>query len=142
MAVVWTRRAGATAGNVNGGGFDSSYSGTDYTQQDAAQHAETHGFTKGYAIIPATESYPCGAADKGNIINIISGTGVFRGRYLIVDYIQGSNWVVDQVTDTGMGDSVVFNMGGSLSDDFNDDVVPIDGDGGSFAISNGKLPFE
>ncbi len=36
---VWEVRSSATASNVNGGAFDSAGTGTDYSQQDAAQRS-------------------------------------------------------------------------------------------------------
>ena len=86
--VVWEIRTTATAANVNGGGFDPTSAGTDYSQQDASQYnfadlASTNATTAGGATVTSA-SHNFVTADEGNIINITAGTSWTVGRYKIV----------------------------------------------------------
>ena len=74
-----------TGSDSNGGGFDVSSSGTDYSQQDTPQVTYTD------LVIDATTNtkctsaaFPFVAADVGNIINITSGTGFSVQRVQVV----------------------------------------------------------
>jgi len=73
--VIWEGRPTAGADD-NGGGFREGASGTDFSQQDAAENTYTD------LVIDATTNtdmtsaaFPFAAADVGNIVNITSGTG-------------------------------------------------------------------
>lgn len=83
---VWEIRSSATAGNVNSGAFDSSKSGIDYSQQDAAQFsftdlASTNGTSNPCTVTSASHNFV--AADEGNSIFISAGTNWTVGRYFI-----------------------------------------------------------
>lgn len=128
-ATVWEIRSTATAGNVNGGGFRTGASGTDYSQQDAAQYALTSVTSAGAGDTFLTAS---AAADMvGNICRVVSGTNFTTGWYEIISVSAGVSVTVDRQVTTGVGASGVINIGGALSlgstldDDFFE--VPVGG---------------
>lgn len=85
-AIVWEVRTTGSANN--GGGFKTGATGTDYSQQDAAQDSGTDlacadGDAAAPVITSATHDFV--ATDVGNIINITeAGDGFTLGRYEIV----------------------------------------------------------
>jgi len=84
-ATYWEVRT--TGLDSNGGGFVSGASGTDYSQQDAAQYtftdlASTNGTTNPSVVTSASHNFV--AADVGNIIQITAGTNWTTGFYQIV----------------------------------------------------------
>lgn len=112
-AMVWEVRAAGL--DTNGGGFKAGASGTDYSQQDAAQksgadlhmHASTN-----------TKCHPnaagVAAADVGNVIYIASGTGWTPGFYEITAQ-DGTDWTLDRSPcAAGSGDLGTYKMGGAL----------------------------
>ena len=123
-ASVFEIRSTATAGNVNGGGFVPGASGTDYSQQNAAQYALT-GVTSGGAgntILTASA-----AADMvGNWLCVISGTNLTLennsgiGRFEIVSVVAGvsitcsTNYSGTAIS-TGIASNGVINVGGAFS---------------------------
>ena len=90
--MAWELRASATAGNLNGGGFNSGNAtpGTDYSQQDAAQDSGTDlasadGIPASGGCIITSATHDFVDADEGNIIHITeTGTGFTVGWYEIV----------------------------------------------------------
>lgn len=91
-AIVWEVRTTGSANN--GGGFKAGATGTDYSQQDAAQDSGTDlACADGDAAAPAitSASHTFDATDVGNIINITeAGTGFTLGRYEIVSVADGA----------------------------------------------------
>jgi hypothetical protein len=86
---VWELRATATAGNLNGCGFNPSNAsvGSDYTLQNAAQDdgtdlACTNVATNPCVVTSVTHNFV--AADNGNLIHITAGTGFTAGWYEVV----------------------------------------------------------
>lgn len=85
-----------TGSDANAGGFVPGGSGTDYSQQDAAQasgvfmsvHASTNTDVLPNGLTPA-------AAHVGNIIRITAGTGWTAGWYQIMS-IQSGYWRLDR----------------------------------------------
>ncbi len=111
---VWELRTTATAGNVNGGFYKPGASGVDYSQQNAAQYPLTGGTSVGAGsdILHASA-----AADMvGNGIHVISGTNATAGWYEIISVSVGVSITVDRAVTTGVGASIVANVGGGLSD--------------------------
>lgn len=110
---VFEIRSTATAGNLNGGGFVTGASGTDFSQQDAAQYNLTSVTTAGADAILLHAS---AAADMvGNLAHIISGTNFTAGWYEIISVSAGVSITLDRTCTTGAGASGVVNIGGALS---------------------------
>lgn len=90
--VVWEVRTTATAGDVNGGGFDSvsGVPGTDFSQQDAAQITYTDLIINAVTNTQCTSALnPFTSAHVGNIINVTSGTGFTVQRVQIISVAAG-----------------------------------------------------
>lgn len=125
-ATVWEVRTTATASNVNGGGFKTGASGTDYSQQNAAQYNLT-----GIASAGAGDTILSAAAAAnmvGNIANVVSGTNFTAGRFEILSVVVGvsitfSTNAAGTSICTGVGASGVINIGGALSLGSGDDGV-------------------
>lgn len=125
--IVWEARPTATAGMVNGGGFKTGASGTDYSQQNAAQYALTGVTTAGADAILLSAS---AASDMvGNTARIVSGTNFTTGWYEIISVVAGVSITLDRTCTSGAGSTGVVNIGGALSfgstldDDFMEAVV-------------------
>ena len=89
-STVWEYRTTGAANNS--GGFVSTASGTDYSQQNADQYnnadlASTNGTTNPCGVTSALHTFA--AADVGNLINITAGTNWTAGRYEIVSVAAG-----------------------------------------------------
>lgn len=120
-STVWEIRTTATAGNANGGGFVTGASGTDYSQQDAAQYNLTGVSTSGADAILLTAS---AAADMvGNIAYISAGTNFTVGRYEILSVSVGVSITLDRNCTTAAGSNGVVAIGGALSLGSSDDAV-------------------
>ena len=107
---VWEVRP--TVGNdTNGGGFVPGSSGTDYSQQSAAQYALTNGVTNGTTTVATVSA----AADMvGNICYIAGGTGTITGDwYQAISVVVGVSITVDRSTGLTAGTGVTINVGGA-----------------------------
>lgn len=112
-----------TGNDLNGGGFKSGASGTDRSQQDAAQvvidNATIICTTTGVNsnIITFVSGYVPSAADIGNLVYVASGTNITAGTYEITAQ-SSTTWTVtgDQnlTTAGGAGAALVAKMGGAL----------------------------
>lgn len=112
-AAVWEIRSTATASNVNGGFFVTGASGTDFSQQNAAQYALTGVTTSGSGAVFLTAS---AANDMvGNGCRVVSGTNFTAGWYEVISVSVGVSVTVDRNCCTGAGSSGVINIGGALS---------------------------
>lgn len=116
--VAWEIRTTATAANVNGGGFDNSLGGTDYSQQDASQYnftdlASSNGTNASPQVTSASHSFV--TADNGNIINITAGTNWTTGRYKIVSTSAGAATLDRAVGSSASLTAGTFRVGGALS---------------------------
>lgn len=117
-STVWEVRSTGTAGNVNGGGFVTGASGTDYSQQDASQYSGTNlasanGTTNPSVITSATHNFV--AADVGNIIRISAGTNWTTGWYQIVS-VAANAATLDRAVGTAAGlSNGTFAVGGAIS---------------------------
>jgi hypothetical protein len=81
--IIWEVRPSGS--DNSGGGFVSGASGTDYSQQNAAQFSGTDlviDATTNTKVTSVTHNFV--AADVGNIIQITAGTGFTTGFYQIV----------------------------------------------------------
>lgn len=101
--------------DTNGGGFVTGASGTDWSQQDAAQYAVADGVTAGTTtIISATANF--GTDVVGNLIYVTGGTGsVTAAWYEIVSRTNSTTIVVDRSTGLTAGTGVTLNIGGGLA---------------------------
>lgn len=114
---VWEVRSSATAAMVNGGGFVTGASGTDYSQQDSAQYNLTGCTSAGAGNTLLTAS---ASSDMvGNIAKAVSGTNVTVGWYEITSVVAG---VSITFSTNGAGTSIAtgvvaagaVNIGGAL----------------------------
>lgn len=108
-------RSTATAGNLNGGGFNSARGGTDYSLQDTAQ---INGLTDGTSNVSTTFTSATGsftAAMVGNYLHLTAGTNSTPGWYEIVTYNSATSVVLDRACSTGAMTNGTFYVGGAMS---------------------------
>lgn len=109
--VVWEVRP-TNGSDTNGGGFITGATGTDYSQQNAAQYALTGLTTAAANAIILTAS---ASADMvGNIISITAGTNFIVGFYQILSVSVGVSITVDRNCTTAAGALGTANIGGAL----------------------------
>lgn len=108
---VFEVRGGAGSDN-NGGGFDPSKSGTDYSQQNAAQFSGTD-LTSVSSLVVSSVSHNFVSTDVGNFINITAGTGFTVGIYEIVS-VSANQATLDRSPGT-VGVSGTWAEGGALA---------------------------
>jgi len=119
---VWEIRADATAGNVNGGFFKTGATGTDFSQQAAAQYNLTGVTTAGADAILLDAN--AAAVMVGNAAHIISGTNFTAGWYEIISVVAGVSITLDRACTSAAGADGVVNIGGAISlAAANDDAV-------------------
>ncbi len=124
-AIVWEIR---TTGNQNNsGGFKAGATGTDYSQQDAAEDSGTDlacadGDAASPEITSATHNFV--AADVGNTVHITAGTGWTVGWYEIVS-VSANAATMDRAVGTDGAKTNgtwylggAFKIGGALDADF------------------------
>jgi hypothetical protein len=89
--------------------------GTDWSQQNAAQYAVTDGVTNGTTTVTsATAAF--GTDVVGNLIYIAGGTGSVVGSwYEITARASSSSITVDRTTGLTAGTGVTLNIGGALA---------------------------
>jgi hypothetical protein len=110
---VWEVRT--TGDNANGGGFVAGASGTDYSQQDAAQVTYTD-----LAIDAATNTNvtsaatPFTASHVGNTLNVTGGTGFTTGRYRVVS-VASNIATLDRAVGTTSSTGGTGKLGGALA---------------------------
>lgn len=110
-AFVWEVRT--TGSDTNGGGFKAGASGTDFSQQDAAQFTPSGLTTVGVTTVIA---YAAAASTMvGNIINITGGTNFIAGWYEITAVSVGVSITVDRNCTTGSGAAGTANIGGAFA---------------------------
>lgn len=104
-----------TGADTNGGFFSSARSGTDYSQQDAAQIAVTDAVTDGTATITsATANFPTNL--PGNGCYTAGGTGsITAAWYEVVTRNSSTSITVDRSTGLTAGTGVTLNCGGALA---------------------------
>jgi hypothetical protein len=111
-ACIWEVRS--TGAATNGGGFVSTSSGTDYSQQDAAQVSVTDGVANGTTTLTsATAAFT--DAHVGNIIYVEGGTGSITAvRKEIISRTNATTIVVDSSTGLTAGTGVTLKIGGAV----------------------------
>lgn len=104
-----------TGNDTNGGGWVTGTSGTDWSQQDAAQYAVTDGVTAGTTTITsATANF--GTDVVGNVMYVAGGTGaVVATWYQIISRTNATTVVVDRSTGLTAGTGVTLNIGGAFA---------------------------
>src|SRR3990167_2615932 len=108
---VWEVR---TDGNdANGGGFVTGASGTDRSQQAAAQIAYTDLVIGGTTTEVTSAAFPFSAAEVGNILNVTGGTGFTTGWYQVVSVAAGVA-TMDRSVGTGGSTGGTGNLGGAF----------------------------
>jgi hypothetical protein len=103
------RTAGAA---TNGGGYKTGASGTDFSQQDAAQYALTGGTSAGAGAVVLHAS---AAADMVGNVARIAGTNTTTGWYEITSVVASTSITVDRNCTTGVGSNITVNVGGAVS---------------------------
>jgi hypothetical protein len=113
ISTVWEIRQNGS--DTNGGGYVSGGSGTDYSQQAAAQIAVTNAVTNGTTTITsATANFT--SAHQDNLAYIAGGTGAITGDwYQVISVTNSTTIVVDRATGLTAGTGVTFNLGGALA---------------------------
>lgn len=91
-ATTWEIRP-TNGSNNNGGGFVTGSTGTDFSQQNAAQYtfsdlASANGTTNPCVVSSVSHSFV--AADVGNLIHITAGTNWTAGYYELVSVAAGA----------------------------------------------------
>jgi parallel beta helix pectate lyase-like protein len=110
--VQWDVRT--TGNDNNGGGFDVTSAGTDYSQQNSPQVAFTD------LVIGATNTQLTSAANPftsayvGNIIHVLSGTGFTVGFYLVTTVVSGVA-TMDRAVGTAGSTAGHGNLGGAMA---------------------------
>jgi len=112
---IWQLRT--TGSDSNGGGFVKGATGTDYTQQDAAQWALTGVTSSGSGNTVLSSAAE--ASMVGNIAQAISGTNINAGFYQITSVSVGVSITFatnksGQSICSGAAASGVINIGGAL----------------------------
>lgn len=114
-ATLWEVR---TAGNdSNGGGFVTGATGTDFSQQNAAQYtfadlASSNGNAASPQVTSASHSFV--ASDVGNIMQITAGTNWTTGFYQIVSVAAGAATMDRAVGSVASLSAGTYAVGGAL----------------------------
>lgn len=105
----------STGNDTNGGGFVTGASGTDWSQQDAAQYSVTDGVTAGTTTITsATANF--GTDVVGNWMYVAGGTGsVVADWYEITGRTNSTTITVDRSTGLTAGTGVTLKIGGAFA---------------------------
>src|SRR5262249_43334312 len=112
-AIEWELRP-TNGSDTNGGGWKRGASGTDWSQQNAAQYSVTDAVTNGTTTITsATANF--GTDVVGNVLYIQGGTGsITAGWYEITSRTNTTTIVVDRSTGLTTGTGATLNIGGAL----------------------------
>ncbi len=109
--IVWEVRS--SGNSANGGGFKTGASGSDFSQQDAAQYSLTGLTSAGAGAVILTAS---AAADMvGNILNVTAGTNFTTGRREIISVVVGVSITCDANVTTGVGAAGTAEIGGAVA---------------------------
>lgn len=102
-----------TGSDSNGGGFKTGATGTDFSQQTAAQFALTAVTTSASNAILLSAS--AATTMVGNYANIVSGTNFTAGIYEIISVVAGVSITLDRTCTTAAGSAGVVNIGGCFA---------------------------
>jgi len=121
-----------TVGNdLNGGGYVTGSSGTDYSRQATAQLTVTDGATSGIGVTTLTSTTGgFTAAMVGSIVHLYTGVNLTDGWYEITAYTDTNTVTLDRAPDDGVGgvSSADVKVGGALgSPGLLSTVVTVDG---------------
>lgn len=111
---VWEVRASGASDN-NGGGFKAGATGTDYTQQNAAQLTLTDLATTGVVTTLTSVTGGFTAQMVGDDIQIVSGTNFTAGFYEITAFTNSNTVTVDRAPSTAAGAAGTGSVGGALA---------------------------
>src|SRR3990167_4429074 len=118
-AIQWEFRSTATANMVNGGGWKTGATGTDYSLQDTAQWTAADLTCTAASTTVTSASSVFTSAVVGNIIHLtaLTGTGAIVGWYEITAFTDANNIVVDRTPTDGTNNITAgtFYVGGALS---------------------------
>lgn len=116
-ATVWEIRGGAGSNN-NGGGFVAGATGSDFSNQDAAQYtftnlASTSGTTNPCIVTSASHNFV--AADVGNLLHVTAGTNWIPNFFQIVS-VAANAATLDRACGTAANiTNGTFAVGGALA---------------------------
>lgn len=118
LAVGTTVEIRTTGNDSNGGGFTPGATGTDYSQQNAAQYsftdlASANGTTNPSVVTSASHSFV--AADVGNLMQISAGTSWTTGFYRIVSVSAGAATLDRAVGSVAALSGGTYAVGGALA---------------------------
>jgi hypothetical protein len=111
-SIHWDVRT--TGSDTNGGGFKNGATGTDYSQQDAAEVTYTDLVIGGTNTQLTSAAFPFTSAHVGNVINITSGTGFTTGRYEVVS-VASSIATMDRAVGTASSTGGAGKLGGAFA---------------------------
>jgi|GEM_PF-5019189 len=105
-----------TGSDSNGGGFKPGASGTDYSQQDAAQVTQTQGAASSSTAVLTDLAAPFTAALVGNVVQVAGGVGVTLGFYEVTGYTNTSNITLDRTcASIPAATDIQYKIGGALA---------------------------
>lgn len=118
-SIIWEFSSTATANMVNGGGFKTGATGTDYSLQNAAQLTGTDLTCTAASTTVTSATGGFTAAMIGNVIHLtaLTGTGAIIGWYEITAYTDTNNIVLDRTPTNGVNNITAgtFYVGGALN---------------------------
>jgi hypothetical protein len=113
VTTVWEVRPSVGSDN-NGGCFDPTLTGTDYSQQNAAQYTFSDLVIAATATNVTSVSHSFISTDVGNCIHISAGTGFTAGWYEIISVATGIA-TLDRNTGTPASIGGTYFVGGALA---------------------------
>jgi hypothetical protein len=118
LAAATTWEVRTTGNDSNGGGFVAGASGTDFSQQNAAQYtfanlASTNANTASPTVTSASHNFV--AADVGNIMQITAGPNWTAGFYQIVSVAANAATLDRACGSVASVSSGTFAVGGALA---------------------------
>lgn len=111
-STAWEVRT--TGSDSNGGGFNTSSTGTDFSQQNSPQVSYTDLVIGATTTQLTSVTHPFVAADVGNIINITGGTG-FTVQRVQINSVSGVTATCDKTVGTAASIGGTGNLGGGLA---------------------------
>jgi hypothetical protein len=103
-----------TGSDSNAGGWDSSSSGTDYSQQDSPQVTYADLVIGGTTTQLTSAGNPFTSAHVGNVLNVTGGTGFTTGRYQVVS-VASNVATMDRSVGTAASTGGAGKLGGALA---------------------------
>ncbi len=118
-AITFEFRSTSTANMLNGGGFRTGGTGTDYSKQDAAQWTGTD-LTCAAAsanIVSALSTFTTAAVHNLIHLTALTGTGALVGWYEITAFVDANTLTLDRTPTDGVNaiTAGTFYIGGALN---------------------------